>query len=59
MPFSTAMCHIKTLEDAGFVRKVVDGYEIGPQLPLIWAGYKKRLKDKIDQLNHEDRMSEV
>jgi len=40
----TAMCHLATLEDAGFVQKVGEYWRIGTGLALIWARVKANLE---------------
>lgn len=47
LPAGTVMCHLVTLEDAGFVRKIGDGYELGMKLMLCWAAYKSKLEVRI------------
>lgn len=48
LPTSTVLCHLATHEDSGFVEKVGEGYAPGPAIAAIWAGYRSRLKKKID-----------
>ncbi len=40
----TAMCHLATLEDLGFVQRVRDHWRIGTGLALIWARVKANLE---------------
>jgi DNA-binding IclR family transcriptional regulator len=40
----TAMCHLATLEDLGFVQRVGDYWRIGTGLALIWARVKSNLE---------------
>lgn len=51
----TLMCHLATLEDAGFVRKVGDHFELGMELALFWARKKSQLESVVattrDELN--------
>lgn len=61
IPVGTAMCHLVTLEDAGFVEPVGDRYMIGRQVALVWARVKGNLeaqRAKIDadleELNPEN-----
>lgn len=50
LPAGTAMCHIVTLEDQGFVRKIGEGYELGMALMLFWAAKKAQLAGQIEKL---------
>lgn len=36
----TVMCHLATLEDAGFVQEVGGGWRLGMKLALFWARAK-------------------
>lgn len=36
----TVMCHLVTLEEGGFLRKVYDRYEIGLYLGVLWTSIK-------------------
>lgn len=47
LPTATVMCHLVTLEDAGLVRKIADGYELGMKIMLFWAAYKSKLEERI------------
>ncbi|WP_316347656.1 helix-turn-helix domain-containing protein [Desulfuromonas acetoxidans] len=55
----TIMCHLATLEDAGFVRKVGEHYELGMELALFWARKKALLENTIavttEQLNELEK----
>jgi len=53
LPPGTVMSHLATQEDASFVRRVGDGYELGPLLATMWAQYRKRLQSKIEKMNEE------
>ena len=62
LPTGTAMCHLATLEDLGFVLTVGDRFQAGMGLALFWARVKSTLeaqRDKInknlDLLNQEER----
>ncbi|MCF6267757.1 MAG: IclR family transcriptional regulator [Desulfuromusa sp.] len=49
----TVMCHLATLEDAGFVRKVGGHFELGDALALFWARRKSQLESMIDNARHK------
>jgi DNA-binding IclR family transcriptional regulator len=40
----TAMCHLSTLEDIGFVQRIGEHWRIGIGLALIWARVKANLE---------------
>jgi DNA-binding IclR family transcriptional regulator len=44
LALGTTMCHLTTLEDAGFVQSVGDHWRIGTGLALIWARVKSNLE---------------
>lgn len=50
IPTPTAMCHLVTLEDQGFVRRIGEGWELGMALMLFWAAKKSQLSTRIEQL---------
>lgn len=39
-PHGTIMCHLVTLEEGGFVKRVYDRYEIGVYLGVLWASIR-------------------
>lgn len=43
----TVMCHLATLEDAGFVRRIGEHYDLGMELALFWARKKTQLENNI------------
>ncbi len=49
----TIMCHLATLEDAGFVRKVGEHYELGMELALFWARKKSQIGSTIASMTDE------
>lgn len=53
LPTATVMCHLVTLADAGFVRQVGDGWEIGMAMGLIWARVKSNLETQRDRINRD------
>lgn len=55
----TVMCHLATLEDANFVRKVGGHYELGSALALFWARRKSQLESTIDNARYELNALEV
>ncbi len=44
LPTGTAMCHLATLEDLGFVSTVGDRFRLGMGLALFWARVKSTLE---------------
>jgi len=59
LPTGTALCHLITLADAGFVRQVGEGWELGIGLALIWARVKANIEGKINTLQSELKALEV
>ena len=53
----TAMCHLATLEDLGFVQRVGDHWRIGTGLALIWARVKSNLEGEKMLIN--ERLKEL
>lgn len=53
LPTGTAMCHLVTLADIGFVRQVGDGWELGMGLALLWARVKSNLEGQRDRINRD------
>jgi DNA-binding IclR family transcriptional regulator len=49
LPAGTAMCHLVTLADAGFIQQVGDGWQVGMGLALIWARVKSNLETSIER----------
>ncbi len=41
IPFHTVMCHLSTLEEGGFVKRVYERYELGIYLATIRASLKR------------------
>jgi DNA-binding IclR family transcriptional regulator len=57
----TAICHLATLEDLGFVQQIGDRWRIGTGLALIWArvksnleGEKMLIESQIKELEEEN-----
>jgi DNA-binding IclR family transcriptional regulator len=51
LPVGTLMCHLATLEDAGYVRTLGDRFDLGFEIALAWARKKATLegeKTKIE-----------
>jgi len=53
IPHGTAMCHLATLADDGFVRETQGWFEIGTGFALLFYRYKSLLEGKIERLNKE------
>lgn len=49
----TVMCHLATLEDAGYVTAVGGGYRLGMKLALHWARVKSTLEGQRDRVNRD------
>lgn len=45
----TVMCHLATLEETRFVRRIGDRYELGMGAALIWARFKSNLEADIER----------
>ncbi len=45
----TIMCHLTTLEDGGFVKRVGEGFEIGIYLGVFWASIQTSRKSRISK----------
>lgn len=52
-PHATVMCHLVTLEDRRFVRRIGDGYELGFALALFWARKKSQLEATRERIDRE------
>lgn len=53
LPLGTAMCHLVSLAEHGFVRQVSDGWELGLGLALLWARVKSNLEGQRDRINKD------
>ncbi|MBW2606385.1 MAG: helix-turn-helix domain-containing protein [Deltaproteobacteria bacterium] len=53
LPYGTLMTHLVTFEDAGFVRKVGEKWELGFSVALIRAKIKKNLEVERDEINRK------
>ena len=49
----TAMCHLATMEDAGYVQIINDRYQVGQAVGLIWARVKSNLNAQRDKINKD------
>ena len=47
LQYGTAMCHLATLEDERFVRRIGDFWELGSGLAVLWARRKAQLEGGI------------
>ena len=45
--YGTAMCHLATLEDERFVRRIGECWELGDGLAVLWARRKAQLEGNI------------
>jgi DNA-binding IclR family transcriptional regulator len=58
-PHGTIMCHLATLEDAGFVRPVNGHYELGAYIGIIWAAIKRNKEESLKQLQNDLKQLEI
>ncbi len=49
----TVRCHLATLEETRFVRRLGDKYELGMGAALIWARFKSNLEADIERKKKE------
>ena len=57
LPTGTAMCHLTTLADSGFVQSVGEGWEVGMGLAMIHARVRSNLEATIDRAQRDlDRL---
>ena len=47
IPFATIMCHLATLGDRAYVRRIGDVYQVGMKLAVYWARVKSRKENEI------------
>ena len=52
-PHGTIMCHLVTLEEGGFVKRVYERYEIGVYLGVLWASIKASREAMADSSNSD------
>jgi len=53
IPHGTAMSHLATLEDEGFVQCIGGAYKLGMGLALIWARVKSNLEGERDRISKD------
>lgn len=58
LPVGTVMCHLATLEDKNFIRRVGGCIELGMGVATIWAKKKSLLEGQREQINRDIRMLE-
>ena len=59
LPIGTAMCHLITLEELGFVVSVGENWRLGMGLALIWARVKSALEGQREQIDkHLEALTE-
>ena len=52
-PHGTIMCHLSTLEEGGFVKRVYDRYELGLYLGVIWTSIKTSRSARINEAQND------
>lgn len=58
LPVGTVMCHLATLEDKNFIRRVSGCIELGMGAATIWAKKKSLLEGQRDRINRDIRILE-
>jgi DNA-binding IclR family transcriptional regulator len=53
MQLGTVMCHLATLEDAGFVVSAGGGYRLGMKLALMWARVKSNMEGQRNRIDRD------
>ncbi len=53
MSQGTVMCHLATLQDAGFVQEVGGGWRLGMKLAIFWARVKAGKEAERDRINKD------
>lgn len=53
MSVGTVMCHLATLEDAGYVMMIGGGYRLGMRLAVHWARIRSNLEAEIARRQRE------
>ncbi len=51
--YSTVMCHLATLEDAGFAKQTNGNWELGLYLGVIWVALKKKKEEAYQRAQEE------
>lgn len=49
----TVMCHLATLQDAGFVQETGGGWRLGMKLALFWARVKSSKESERSKIDRE------
>ena len=49
----TVMCHLATLQDAGFIQEVGGGWRLGMKLALFWARVKSRMESERERIDRD------
>jgi len=49
----TVMCHLATLQDAGFVQEAGGGWRLGMKLALFWARVKATKESERERLERD------
>jgi len=58
LPVGTVMCHLATLEEKNFIRRVGGCTELGMGAAIIWARKKSLLEGARDKINRDIRQLE-
>lgn len=58
LPIGTVMCHLATLENKNFIRRVGGCIELGMGAATIWAKKKALLEGQRDLINRDIRILE-
>ena len=53
LPVGTVMCQLMTLEDAGLVEEMRDGWRLGFKMAVYWARIRSAKEFERDKLNVE------
>ena len=53
LPAGTVMCQLMTLEDAGLVEQVGDGWRMGLKMAVYWARIRSTKEAERDRLNKD------
>lgn len=51
IPFGTVMCQLMTLEDAGLVEKIRDGWRLGLKMAVYWARIRSTKEAERNKFN--------
>ena len=57
--YGKIMCHLATLDDEQYVRRVGECWELGQMPAYLWARYKSRLEGRIGAMTDELKSLEV